>query len=461
MEYKRVSEEDIRFIQKIVSEDRISQGISNLNLHSVDQSHHKPSLPELVIWPIEEEEVSKIVSYANERLIPVTAWGAGTSLEGNSIPVYGGIVLDFSMMNKILQIREEDFQADVQPGVIYQDLNHKLRHKGVFFPPDPGARASIGGMIGNNASGIRSIRYGSTRENVLRLKVVLANGQIIEVGKNTQKSSSGYDLLRLFVGSEGTLGIVVEATVRLRGIPEYFSACLASFRDIYSASEAVFQIIKAGLEPTCLEIMDSRCVEVVNRINGLNLRQLHTLIIEFDGSSKEAVKDSVDICEQICRELKCEEFISGVERDEYKRIIDARHLLGESMRKYHPARVHTVTDVAVPISKFPELILFSEGLTKNIKVPAYIFGHAGEGNLHLAFMVKEQDDEEWKLVDEIKDRVTDMAIELGGTCTGEHGVGIGKRKYMKKEHGNSLFWMKKIKELFDPNGILNPAKIFP
>ncbi len=461
MEYKKITEEDIRFIQNIVDKDRISQGISNLNLHSIDQSHHKPSLPELVIWPIKEEEVSGILKYANERFIPVTAWGAGTSLEGNSIPVDKGIVLDFSMMNRIIQIREEDFQADVQPGVIYQDLNHKLRYKGLFFPPDPGARASIGGMIANNASGIRSIRYGSTRENVLRLKVVLANGQIIELGKNTQKTSSGYDLLRLFIGSEGTLGIVVEATVRLRGIPEHFSACLVSFKDIYSASKAVFQIMRAGLEPVCLEIMDSNCIKVVNRINGLNLKHLHTLIIEFQGSSKEALKDSVDMCEQICKDLGYKEFIFGIERDDYKRIIDARHLLGESMRKYHPGRVHTVTDVAVPISRFPELILFAEKLTKNIKIPAYIFGHAGEGNLHLAFMVKEEDSEEWHLVDEIKDKVTDMAIKLGGTCTGEHGVGIGKRKYMEKEHGDSLFWMKKIKELFDPHGILNPGKIFP
>ncbi len=461
MEYKKIDKQDLNFIQKLVGKDRLSQGTSNLNLHSVDQSHHKPSLPELVVWPVREEEVAEIVKYANEKFIPVTAWGAGTGLEGNAIPVCGGIVLDFSLMNKIIRIREEDFQADVQPGVIYQDLNHQLRHKGLFFPPDPGARATIGGMIGNNASGIRSIKYGATRENVLRLRVVLANGQIIELGKSAQKSSSGYDLLRLFIGSEGTLGIVVEATVRLRGIPEHFSACLASFRDIYSASESVFQIIKAGLEPACLEMMDSKCVEVINKINGLDLQTLNTLIIEFQGSSREALKDSVNICEQICKELKCEGFTFGIERSDYKKIIDARHMLGESIRKCHPGRVHTVTDVVVPISKFPELISFTEALVKQIKIPAYIFGHAGEGNLHLAFMVKEQDAGEWLLVDRIKDEVTEMAIKLGGTCTGEHGIGIGKKKYMKKEHGSSLLWMKKIKELFDPHGILNPGKIFP
>ena len=459
--YKRVDQRDISFIEKIVGKERLSKGISNLKLHSIDQSHHRPSLPDLIVWPINEDEVSEILSYANKNLIPVVAWGSGTSLEGNTIPVYGGIVLDFSMMNKIIQLREEDFQADVQPGVIYQDLNHRLRHKGLFFPPDPGARASIGGMVGNNASGTRSIKYGSTRDNILRLRVALANGEIIEVGSRTYKSSSGYDLLRLFIGSEGTLGIFVEITLRLSGIPEEMSACLSTFSSVESASKAVYEIMKAGLDPACLEMMDSRCIEVINRINGLRLDVSDTLIIEFHGSSKEEIRDKVLFCEDICKSLGCKSFIFGIERDEYKRIIDARHILGESMRKYHAGRVHTVSDVCVPISKFPDIVHFAEERISNTDIPAYIFGHAGEGNLHLAFMVDEKSKEEWEKVEKIKDELTDMAIRLGGTSTGEHGVGIGKRKYMFKEHGLSLEWMKKIKEIFDPNGILNPGKILP
>ncbi len=459
--YKRIDQRDILFIEKIVGKERLSKGISNLRLHSADQSHHRASLPDLVVWPINEDEVSAILSYANENLIPVTAWGAGTSLEGNTIPICGGIVLDFSMMNKIIQIREEDFQADVQPGVIYQDLNHKLRHKGLFFPPDPGARASIGGMVGNNASGIRSIKYGSTKDNVLRLRVVLANGEIIEVGSRSYKSSSGYDLLRLFIGSEGTLGIFVEITVRLRGIPEEMSSCLSTFRDIESASKAVYEIMKSGLDPACLEIMDSRCIEVINKINGLGLDVSDTLIIEFHGSSKEEIRDKVIFCEDICKSFGCKRFIFGIERDQYKKIIDARHVLGDSMRKYHAGRVHTVSDVCVPISKFPDIVYFAKEKIMDTDIPAYIFGHAGEGNLHLAFMVDENSRKEWEKVERIKDELTDTALKLGGTSTGEHGVGIGKRKYMFKEHGFSLEWMKKIKELFDPNGILNPGKIFP
>ena len=461
MRFKRIEEKDIRVFEDSIGKDRISTGISNLKLHSLDQSHHSAHMPELVIWPVNEEEVCFILDYANHNMIPVTAWGAGTSLEGNPIPVYGGIVIDFSFMNKILKIREEDFQADVQPGVIYQDLNHSLRHKGLFFPPDPGARATIGGMIGNNASGMRSIRYGSTRENVIQMRIVLANGEIIDVGRRSQKSSSGYDLLRLFVGAEGTLGIVVRATVRLWGIPEESSAILVSFQDIKVASKAVYEIIRSGLEPVCLEMMDSDCIRVINRIKGLDLDPYETLILEFHGSSKEGVKESVEFAQEICDSLNCETFLSGIEKDEYKRIVDARHSLGEAIRKNHPGRLHTVLDVAVPISAFPEMVSIAYRETKDIDVPAYIFGHAGNGNMHLAFMVEEQNQREWRKVNEIKDKIIKKAISFGGTCTGEHGIGIGKRAYMELEHGRGIFWMKKIKRLFDPNGILNPGKIFP
>ncbi len=461
MVYKKIEPKDILILKEIVNQDRISKGISNLQLHSIDQSHHKPRLPELVIWPIDEKEVSNILNYANKKMIPVTAWGSGTSLEGNPVPIYGGIVLDFSYMNKILDIREKDFQADVQPGVIYQDLNHSLRHKGLFFPPDPGARATIGGMIGNNASGMRTIKYGSTRDNILRLKLVLANGEIIELGSRSFKSSSGYDLLRLFVGSEGTLGIVVEATVKLKGIPEYSSAAFIGFDNIQYASTAVFEIIRSGLEPACLELMDKKCVYVINKIKSLNLNIQDSLFLEFQSSNKEEIKECIQITKDICISQNCKNFIEGINRDQYIKIVDARHGLGEAIRKNHPGRVHTVTDVAIPISYFPHIVAAAYKEIKNIDIPSYIFGHAGNGNLHIAFMVNNKDPNEWKKVDKIKDKIIKMAISFKGTATGEHGVGIGKIKYMELEHGKAFFWMKKIKELFDPNGILNPGKIFP
>lgn len=461
MGFNRIREKDIEILKDIVEKDRISKGISNLRLHSCDQSHHKPHLPELVIWPIEEKEVVEVLKYANQNMIPVTAWGAGTSLEGNPIPLFGGIVLDFSLMNKIIDIREEDFQADVQPGVIYQDLNHSLRHKGLFFAPDPGARATIGGMIGNNASGIRSIRYGSTRDNVLRIRAVLANGDVIEMGSRTSKMASGYDMLRFFIGSEGTLGIVVEATVRLRGIPEKSSAAFISFSNIETASRAVFEIMRSGLEPACLEIMDSKCIEVINKIKGLKLDLADTILLEFHGATESEIKESIEIAHDICASLGYTKFVKGIERDAYKRILDARYSLAESIRKNHPGRVHTVMDVAVPVSAFPNIVSLAHEEAKKADIPSYIFGHAGNGNLHLAFMAKEGDRTEWEIIDRIKNKIITKAISLGGTATGEHGVGIGKRKYMELEHGKGLNWMKKIKDLFDPNGILNPGKIFP
>jgi len=229
MNFTTLNPAHLEKLRSMVEPDRFSIGESVLDLHAKDESRHKPCRPEAVIWPTDRSEVSAILSYANEHLIPVTCWGSGSSLEGNPIPVHAGIVLDFNRMNRILAIREEDFQADVEPGVIYQDLNHKLRHEGLFFPPDPGARATIGGMIANNASGIKTVRYGSTKDHVLRLTVVLANGEIIETGTRASKTSSGYDLIHLFVGAEGTLGVVVEATVRLTGLPAELSAGIANF----------------------------------------------------------------------------------------------------------------------------------------------------------------------------------------------------------------------------------------
>ena len=222
MKFNALTKTNIKDLQSMVPPDRISTGESVLDLHAKDQSHHAPSRPEVVLWPLDAAEVADILSYANANLIPVTGWGSGSSLEGNPIPVQKGIVLDFTRMNRIVEIREEDFQADVEPGVVYQDLNEKLRHTGLFFPPDPGARATLGGMIANNASGTRTVYYGSTKDYVLRLSVVLANGEIIDLGTRASKTSSGYDLIRLFVGSEGTLGIVVGATVRLVGLPVEF-----------------------------------------------------------------------------------------------------------------------------------------------------------------------------------------------------------------------------------------------
>ena len=461
MTFKRLNQIHIKDLRSMVSQDRFSTGESNLDLHAKDQSRHKPCRPEAVMWPATKDEVSEILQYANNNRIPVTGWGSGSSLEGNPIPLKGGIVLDFSRMNRILDLRVEDFQADVEPGVIYQDLNKSLRHQGLFFPPDPGARATIGGMIANNASGTRTVRYGSTRDHVLRLSMVLASGRILEVGSRVSKSSSGYDLLHLLVGSEGTLGLVVEATLRLVGLPEAYSAAIVTFPSVDEAGRAVYEIMRAGLDPAALEILSPECIRLINRERGLGLAVSTTLFMEFHGPSKGQLAETLDMAREICNEKGCAEFRLGLEREERDRFLKARHELGEMIIRNHPHRAPISLDVAVPITAYPVLIALAREEAERSGIPGYIFSHAGDGNIHLVFMGKREDPDEWARIDQVDDRMVSKALELGGTATGEHGVGIGKKKFMAAEHGKSLEWMKRIKTLFDPNGILNPGKIFP
>lgn len=451
---------DLERLSTFVEKERISWGASVLDLHSKDQSHHGPYRPEVVIWPISPIEVSQIVGFCNDRSIPVTCWGAGSSLEGNPVPVKGGVVLNFSLMNRIIDIRPNDFQVDVEPGVVYQDLNERLRPLGLFFPPDPGARATVGGMIANNASGTRTVKYGSTRDYVQRLKVVLASGEIVSIGSRASKSSSGYDLLRILVGSEGTLGIVVEATLKVVGMPPDSSAMVASFKDLGAAGEAVFEIMRAGLDPAALEVLSYECVELIRKETGLQFPEGNLLFVEFLGPAKSYLEEVSTLCQEILLEKGSSYLEKGVGRDKRDQIFKARHQLGEMIIRNHPGRSFMTTDVAVPISKFPELLAYARELTKATSFPAYVFSHAGNGNIHVVMMGKKEDPEEWAEVEDVNEKIVKRALELEGTCTGEHGVGIGKRKFMELEHGTAYLWMKKLKSLFDPKGILNPGKIF-
>lgn len=422
---------------------------------------HPPCRPDAVIWPVDRKEVSEIVAYANGSDIPVTAWGSGTSLEGNPIPVQGGIVLDFSRMNRIIEIRASDFQADVEPGVVYQDLNEKLKHKGLFFPPDPGARATIGGMIANNASGTRTVYYGSTKDYVLQLSVVLPEGEIIEMGTRASKSSSGYDLVHLFVGSEGTLGVVVEATVRLVGLPNEFSAAIVTFPSLQSAGKAVFEIMRFGLNPAMLELLDRECMALINREKNLDLPVSPTLFIEFHGPTKSQLSDVLDMTRNICQDGDSIEFRQGLGRADRDRLFEARHELGEMIIRRHPGFDILVLDVAVPMTAYAEMVSIAREQLAETNVIGYLLSHAGDGNLHLNLAGRKNDAREWERIDGIVKEMVSAALAMGGTATGEHGVGIGKRKFMADEHGSSLKWMKQVKRLFDPNGILNPGKVFP
>jgi D-lactate dehydrogenase (cytochrome) len=461
LKFNSLNATHIEKLQATVASDRFSAGESVLDLHARDQSSHPPHRPEAVIWPVSPSEVAEILKYANAHLIPITGWGSGSSLEGNPIPIKGGLVLDFAQMNRILEIREEDFQADVEPGVVYQDLNEKLRHTGLFFPPDPGARATLGGMIANNASGTRTIYYGSTKDYVLKLSIVLANGEIIELGTRASKTSSGYDLIRLIVGSEGTLGVVVGATVRLAGLPAEFSAAIANFPSIQKAGRAVFEIIRGGLNPAALELLGPECIELMNREAGLDLEVMPTIFMEFHGATTRQLGEILEMADELCREQGCRDFKPGLGRAERDRLFQARHDLGEMIIRNHTDSRIKVMDVAVPITAYSELIGAMNAEMADTNLATYYISHAGNGNVHLNILCKKDDHEQWDLIEEIVDRLVARTLELGGTATGEHGIGMGKSKFMVAEHGSSLKWMQKVKSLFDPNGILNPGKIFP
>ncbi|MCX5810394.1 MAG: FAD-binding oxidoreductase [Proteobacteria bacterium] len=452
---------DIKNIQEIkiiVGDEWVSAGQSVRELHSHDESFHTPVLPDVVVWPHSTEEVSNIVKWAYEKDIPITPWGVGTSLEGNPIPVRNGISIDFQEMNKVLAIRQEDFQVDVQAGVVYKELNKTLGHHGLLFPPDPGAAATIGGMIGNNASGIRTVKYGATKDYVMRLTVVLPGGDVIHAGNRARKSSSGYNLCALFTGSEGTLGIVTEATLRLVGLPVNFMAVRAVFPTVLNATNTVFQVMSSGLSPSAMELLDGKVMEVLNRDRGYSLHEQPTLLMEFNGYSETGLREEMACVEEICQENACSFLDKGIGASERSRLWDMRHLTFESIKRSHTNLLPLIMDVAVPLSRYSEIVTFAREEVKDLV--AYVFGHAGDGNVHVVVMDNPEDKGRWARVEEANRKIVLKALELEGTCTGEHGVGIGKRQFLEIEHGESLALMQRIKALLDPKDLMNPGKFF-
>ena len=461
MAFNKVNESDLNCLMSFLDPDQISTGESNLNLHSSDQAYHKGYLPEVIVWPRSTEDISAIMKMANERLIPVTPWGAGSSLEGNCCPVAGGIILDFQFMNKIIAIRQEDFQVTVQPGVTYKDMNKSLARHGLFFPPDPGANATIGGMVANNASGIRTIKYGATKDNVLRLSAVLPSGEVVQAGCRAHKSSSGYDLVRLLVGSEGTLAVFTEITLKLSGITGEFSAGVATFASVKDATDAVYEIMAYGLAPSALELLDADAIGYINKDGKLHLAERPTLFIEFTGSNKASLAEDLKQAEESCTSHRTIDFKKGVGREERNRLWEARHSFGESVIRSHPGLDVLVMDTAVPLSQFSGMVEFATRTAATQGLKACVSSHAGDGNLHLNIIGDMQDEAFRDRLNKAYDEVVTYAISVGGTATGEHGVGIGKRKFMIQEHGLGVNIMRGIKQFFDPNGILNPGKVLP
>jgi D-lactate dehydrogenase (cytochrome) len=453
---------DCDFLDDLVTEGRVRFEESVREGYAADESPHDPRTPDAVVRPKTAEEVSRVLAAATERGVPVTPRGAGSSLEGNSIPVDGGIVLNTAGMTDV-EVRPADLQAVVGPGVVYDDLNERLARHGLRFPPgiSSGDVATIGGMIATNASGFNAVRYGETRDHVRRLEVVLPDGRVIECGRDVVKTSMGYDLKDLFVGSEGTLGVVTEATLSLSGIPEEKRAALVTFPSERAASRAVSQIVRFGVKPGAIEFMDAFTIELVNAYSPeVDLPERPTLVIELHGNNS-GIDEDVAFVRDICED----EGATGWESADEGEMADvwrARRDVFPATRAYREdLDVAVVGDVVVPISKYPDIVETAVEESENLGVPCNCVGHAGDGNLHFTPLVDVDDDAAIERALELNDRVVRAAVEMGGTATGEHGVGIGKRKFMAREHGAAVDLMRSIKDLVDPAGIMNPGKVLP
>ncbi|MBZ0303735.1 MAG: FAD-binding oxidoreductase [Anaerolineae bacterium] len=454
-----VTSDIIAQLQSIAGVEQVSIAQADLALRARDQSHHAAHPGDVVVWPQTGQQVADILRLANACRIPVTPWGMGTSLEGNPIPLYGGILLSLERMTRIVAVHADDFQVTVEPGIGHKDLNAALARHGLFFGPDPGANASIGGMLANNAAGIRTVKYGASKDNVLQMRVALADGRLIRVGSRSVKQSAGYDLLHLFVGSEGTLGVITEATLKLYPIVEHMGAALAAFDSVADAVQAVVAIRGSGLDPAALEFMDAAHATMLREAEGVNLSDHATLFMEFHTPNAQALETGLSLVGSICEELGAVSFRATTDPAERRRLWHARHASYEiSVRKY-PDQQFYLGDVAVPISAYPALVQYIEQVRTDYGVPLYLIGHAGDGNIHVELPYAT--DEEYARCVKINGLIVRQAQDLGGTATGEHGVGIGKARHMRDEHGEALDVMYDIKRLLDPNGILNPGKIFP
>nr|WP_276531634.1 FAD-linked oxidase C-terminal domain-containing protein [Brevibacillus invocatus] len=443
----------------LLGSERVTTNPTVLEHHSHDESYHAPRLPEVVVFPQDAEEVSQIMKLANEKKIAVTPFGLGTSLEGHVIPYNGGISMDFSLMNQVLEVRPQDFLVRVQPGVTRTQLNKELKKHGLFFSVDPGADATVGGMAATNASGTTSVRYGVMRDNVRDLEVVLADGRIIHTGSMVAKSSSGYHLTGLFVGSEGTLGAFTELTLRVYGIPEATMAARASFPTVQDAVNTVVDILSAGIPVARIELVDERSIRQVNLFKETDYPESPTLFIEFHGS-EQSLQHDIEFAQGIAGEHGCTQFLFETDSKARAQLWDARHNLAYAFVHKSPGKKMMVTDVCVPFSELAGAVVDARESIDRSGLDGAVLGHVGDGNYHVILMIDLDDKEEVARADKLNAHLVEYALQRGGTCTGEHGVGVGKAKYQRAEHGESLDVMKSFKQVLDPNGILNPGKIF-
>jgi D-lactate dehydrogenase (cytochrome) len=439
--------------------ERLSTSQAVREQHGKDESYHAPEPPDAVAFAESTEEVAEIVKICAGYDCPIIPFGTGTSLEGQVMASDGGISIDVSRMNQVLEVNAEDLDCRVQAGVTRKQLNHYLRDSGLFFPIDPGADASLGGMAATSASGTNAVRYGTMRENVIGLTVVLADGRIVRTGGRSRKSSAGYDLTRLFVGSEGTLGVITEVALRLYGIPEAISSAVCSFATLEGAVDTVILTIQSGIPVARIELLDDIQMDAVNRYANLDYAVQSTLFFEFHGT-EASVREQAEMVGALAAELGGGEFAWASKTEERNKLWQARHDAYYAALALRPGAKGWATDVCVPISRLAECILQTKEDIAASGLLAPIVGHVGDGNFHLVFVVDTADDKEMAKAEEVNDKMVLRALSMGGTCTGEHGVGTGKLHFLEAEHGDAVGVMRQLKLALDPGNLMNPGKIF-
>jgi D-lactate dehydrogenase (cytochrome) len=439
---------------------RISTGESDRDLHAEDMTVHAASRPDIVVYATSTDDVACVLRLADEHRVPVTPYGAGSSLEGHVIPVVGGISLDLAGMDRILAVEPENLTATVQPGVTRGMLERAAGEHGLFFPVDPGADATLGGMAATNASGTTTVRYGKMRSNVLALEAVLPGGRVIRTGSAAPKTSAGYDMTGLLVGSEGTLGVITELVLRLHGIPEHVVALRISFPTIDAACRAAVGAVAAGAGVSRLELLDAMNVRVINSYSGTSFPEVPCLFVEAAGS-EASVEADLQLVSTLAEEEGAVELAHERDPDARGRLWSARHNSAYAWSHLWPGLRHCSTDVCVPLSELPGAVSVAHEAVDRLGLRAGILGHVGDGNFHVGVALDPDDAAEVEAWHELSRIVVEEALARGGTSTGEHGIGMGKLDALELEHPDLLPLYRGIKQLFDPNGIMNPGKILP
>ncbi|MES2103317.1 MAG: FAD-linked oxidase C-terminal domain-containing protein [Pseudomonadota bacterium] len=455
---KPLPEELLSALQNLL-EDRCSTSLAMREHHGSDESSYDPMLPDAVVFAQTTEEVSSIVQLCNHHQVPVIAYGAGSSLEGHILALCGGVTLDLSQMNNMVAVHAEDLTATVQAGVTRKQLNLEIKDTGLFFPIDPGADASLGGMAATRASGTNAVRYGTMRENVLALTVVTADGRIIKTGSRAKKSSAGYDLTRVFVGSEGTLGIITEITVKLYPLPEAISAAVCTFPTTTDAVNTVIQTIQMGVPIARVEFLDENGVRAINAYDKMQLPEKSLLLFEFHGS-EHGVQEQAELVQEIAAANGAGDFEWATRPEDRSRLWAARHNAYFALLQMRPGARSISTDCCVPISRLAECIGETQLDCERNNIVYSIIGHVGDGNFHVLMMIDPHDAEDVARAEGVNARMVARALAMDGTCTGEHGVGLHKMDFLIEEHGeNAIDMMRTLKHAFDPKNIMNPGKI--